>query len=53
VSLTVAIATDDPSAIPADALAAIAGVEIGDPGEDALVLRRELDRASPVRGRAA
>ena len=38
VSLTVAIATDDPSAIPADALAAIAGVEIGDPGDDALVL---------------
>ena len=38
VSLTVAIATDDPSAIPADARAAIAGVEIGDPGEDALVL---------------
>jgi valyl-tRNA synthetase len=38
VSLTVAIATDDPSAIPADALAAIAGVEIGNPGDDALVL---------------
>ena len=38
VSLTVAIATDGPSAIPADALAAIAGVEMGEVGDDALVL---------------
>ena len=38
VSLTVAIAADDPDAVPVDAFAAIAGVEIGDPGADALVV---------------
>ena len=38
VSLTVTIAADDPDAIPVDAFAAIAGVEIGDAGADALVV---------------
>jgi len=43
-ALVAAVAADRPTGLPVDALAAIANLEVGDPGDDALVLSLSYGR---------